>query len=103
MVGTSPTEAPSRRQAATMARRPATSRTTTGPATGPLISARRARREGMLRAGEAARPHVRRKGGRRGLDRGADLAVALDEFRGEAAEQPDHVVGHQDLAVAGGR
>src|SRR5581483_7397766 len=34
---------------------------------------------------------------------GAELAVALDEFRGELGEQAEHVVGHQDLPVAGRR
>src|SRR5262245_54298181 len=54
----------------------------------------------MLRAGEGARADVSRVGCNRGLDGGTKLAIALDEFRHPRGE-PEHVLEHQDLAIAG--
>src|SRR5262245_29054102 len=54
----------------------------------------------MLRAGEGAGADVRGVGRNRGLDGGTKLAIALDEFR-HPRGQPEHVLKHQDLAIAG--
>src|SRR5262245_47705504 len=54
----------------------------------------------MLRAGEGAGANVGRVGCNRGLDGGPKLAIALDEFRHPRGE-PEHVLKHEDLAVAG--
>src|SRR5262249_56905011 len=54
----------------------------------------------MLRAGEGAGADVGRVGCNRGLDGETKLAIALDEFRHPRGE-PEHVLKHQDLAIAG--
>ena len=55
----------------------------------------------MPAARERARAHLRGIVGDRLLDARARVAVALDEFR-HPRRQAEHVLQHQDLAVAGG-
>src|ERR1700676_5692031 len=55
----------------------------------------------VIRAREGARANLLRIAFDRLFDRGAELAEALDEFR-HARRQPEHVLEHEDLAVAGG-
>jgi len=54
----------------------------------------------MLRPGEGAGADVGRVGRHRGLDGGTEFAIALDEFR-HPRREPEHVLEHEDLAVAG--
>src|SRR5215467_15987817 len=56
---------------------------------------------GMLHAGESSCPHFVCIGFDCLLDRGAELAEALDEF-GHARRQAEHIFEHQDLTIAGG-
>src|SRR5690349_15602480 len=58
---------------------------------------------GVLLGREAAGPDLLGILAHRFPDRVAEKAVALDEFRRELGEQAEHVVGDQDLAVAGRR
>ena len=83
-----------------------------GPQTGVtrLLLSRRARFAGPARRAigvllgrEAAGPDLVGIFARRRPDLVAEQAVALDEFRRELGEQAEHVVGDQDLPVAGRR
>src|SRR5262249_17247237 len=55
---------------------------------------------GVVGGREAAGAHVLGILASGGGDIFAELAVAADEFRREVGEKAEHVIGHQDLAVA---
>src|SRR3954447_4868024 len=102
MVGTRPTLSPAARQRATRARRSATVRTT-DRFSGIWVVPAWLGGEDMLRTGEAACAHILGIGLGGLRDLASQFGVALDEFRGEIAEQAYDVLGDQDLAVASRR
>src|SRR5689334_9793738 len=55
----------------------------------------------VLGARKRTRAHVLGIARDGGLDAGSEIAVALDEF-GHSRREPEHVLEHQDLAIAGG-
>src|SRR3954454_7929179 len=102
MVGTRPTLSPAARQRATRARRSATVRTTDKFSGIGGVPARLGG-EDMFGTGEAARAHIFGVCLGSFGDQGSQFGIALDELRGEIAEQANDVLGDQDLAVAGRR